>query len=202
MVVVVIVWVDEGAWRVRVHRVYVLCEDITVRSIRLGQEPRRVWHVQYTGWPDRARGGMAGVVKIVRLLDLLAREDGCLQAGVDDDDVDGGGDRLEKHMRELVSDDAYSDTVDPASLSAGHSEAPPVVVHCSAGCGRTGTLIAIDMLWRRDRPPGAAGSSESSDHDEVYSIVSWLREQRVNMVQSLEQFAFCYEALLRVRNKS
>ncbi len=60
------------------------------------------------------------------------------------------------------------------------------IVHCSAGCGRTGTLIAIDAVLARS----------SGEGDEVLGVVRELREQRVNMVQSLEQFAFCYEAVL------
>ncbi|XP_067399680.1 receptor-type tyrosine-protein phosphatase epsilon-like [Emydura macquarii macquarii] len=69
------------------------------------------------------------------------------------------------------------------------SEAPagPVLVHCSAGIGRTGTFIALDFLLKMARAEGSV---------DVFRCVQRLREQRVSMVQTKEQYAFLYEALL------
>ncbi|NXA06434.1 PTPRU phosphatase, partial [Sapayoa aenigma] len=68
-------------------------------------------------------------------------------------------------------------------------EAPagPVLVHCSAGIGRTGTFIALDFLLKM-------GKSEYKV--DVFHCVQQLREQRVSMVQTKEQYIFLYEALL------
>ncbi|XP_052243791.1 uncharacterized protein LOC127853363 isoform X3 [Dreissena polymorpha] len=62
----------------------------------------------------------------------------------------------------------------------------PILVHCSAGVGRTGTFIALDNLI-------------SQAHMETcvrpFQIVEALREQRVSMVQTKEQYAYLHEAL-------
>ncbi|NXI62765.1 PTPRK phosphatase, partial [Anseranas semipalmata] len=67
------------------------------------------------------------------------------------------------------------------------SEAGPVLVHCSAGIGRTGTFIALDFLLKMAKAEGKV---------DVFHCVQKLREQRVSMVQTKEQYAFLYEVLL------
>ncbi|XP_009328701.1 PREDICTED: receptor-type tyrosine-protein phosphatase mu-like [Pygoscelis adeliae] len=56
-------------------------------------------------------------------------------------------------------------------------EAPagPVLVHCSAGIGRTGTFIALDFLLKMGKAEGEV---------DVFHCVQRLREQRVSMVQT------------------
>ncbi|RKO92216.1 protein-tyrosine phosphatase-like protein, partial [Blyttiomyces helicus] len=72
--------------------------------------------------------------------------------------------------------------------------AGPMLVHCSAGCGRTGTFCTIDAvlsLLERAREP-----LHDPHADPVAATVAALRKHRVYMVQTLEQYAFCYEAVL------
>ncbi|KAL3879751.1 hypothetical protein ACJMK2_032037, partial [Sinanodonta woodiana] len=63
----------------------------------------------------------------------------------------------------------------------------PIVVHCSAGIGRTGTYIALDILVSQGRVEGNVN---------VSACVSNIRRQRVNMVQTKEQYIFLHETLV------
>ncbi|UJR34234.1 hypothetical protein I4U23_021639 [Adineta vaga] len=61
----------------------------------------------------------------------------------------------------------------------------PIVVHCSAGVGRTGTYIAVDMLTQLINQ---AGDKLPNMELDVMGIVSKLREDRVKMVQTKDQY--------------
>ncbi|XP_046558968.1 uncharacterized protein LOC124268014 isoform X1 [Haliotis rubra] len=64
----------------------------------------------------------------------------------------------------------------------------PIIVHCSAGIGRTGTYITIDSLVEQAQAEGVV---------DVVSFVSNMRGQRKNMIQTKEQYLFIYQALAR-----
>ncbi|KAH9423329.1 C6 finger domain-containing protein, variant, partial [Dermatophagoides pteronyssinus] len=64
----------------------------------------------------------------------------------------------------------------------------PIVVHCSAGVGRTGTFIAIDSLISR--------IDDGAQDINVFECVSSLRYQRNFLVQSLRQYIFVYRAIM------
>lgn len=66
----------------------------------------------------------------------------------------------------------------------------PIVVHCSAGVGRTGTYITIDSCL------DAVDSGRKSKDLDVDHVVSKARKARVFMVQTIGQYSFCYYALL------
>lgn len=69
--------------------------------------------------------------------------------------------------------------------------AGPMIVHCSAGCGRSGAFCAIDtVLYRLNNEPQRAETK-----DILLETISRFREQRLSMVQTLRQFVFCYEAI-------
>ncbi|KAH8275290.1 hypothetical protein KR026_004701, partial [Drosophila bipectinata] len=59
----------------------------------------------------------------------------------------------------------------------------PIVVHCSAGVGRTGTFIGLDIIMQRLK-------SESKIN--IFETVKKLRFQRMKMVQTLQQYTFLY----------
>uniref|UniRef100_A0A8C5L5T5 Tyrosine-protein phosphatase non-receptor type n=1 Tax=Jaculus jaculus TaxID=51337 RepID=A0A8C5L5T5_JACJA len=67
--------------------------------------------------------------------------------------------------------------------------AGPVVVHCSAGIGRTGTFIVIDILIDIIREKGV-----DCDID-VAKTIQMVRSQRSGMVQTEAQYRFIYVAV-------
>ncbi|KJE90141.1 tyrosine-protein phosphatase non-receptor type 6 [Capsaspora owczarzaki ATCC 30864] len=69
------------------------------------------------------------------------------------------------------------------------SHSGPIAVHCSAGCGRTGTVITIDTIWEILQHYGL----DSATFD-VLGIVAHLRTQRLAMVQTNDQLMFCYQS--------
>ena len=60
--------------------------------------------------------------------------------------------------------------------NSNSSNLPPIVVHCSAGVGRSGTLIAIDSLMEQLKEEGQIS---------IYKTVCELRHQRNYLVQSV-----------------
>lgn len=129
-------------------------------------------HLLYTAWPDHGvpeKKHEASLLKLIRLADSINKEH---SSGAD----------------------------------------LPAIVHCSAGVGRTGTFITLSSLLRaygllstptRPSPPPPTPATEitaplprlSSDHDLVTLEIDNLREQRMGMVEKLEQLRFIYQML-------
>uniref|UniRef100_A0A7N8YJF5 Tyrosine-protein phosphatase non-receptor type 9 n=1 Tax=Mastacembelus armatus TaxID=205130 RepID=A0A7N8YJF5_9TELE len=69
----------------------------------------------------------------------------------------------------------------------GHPLGPPMVVHCSAGIGRTGTFCALDICLSQLQDVGSLN---------VCQTVRRMRTQRAFSIQTPDQYYFCYNAIL------
>ncbi|GAV27725.1 hypothetical protein PMKS-001193 [Pichia membranifaciens] len=74
-------------------------------------------------------------------------------------------------------------------------ESVPILVHCSAGCGRTGSFCVIDtcidVLFKEER------EHQQETKDLIYEITSQFRSQRVFMVQTLRQYMLIYDSIIK-----
>ncbi|XP_061663501.1 receptor-type tyrosine-protein phosphatase O [Syngnathoides biaculeatus] len=68
----------------------------------------------------------------------------------------------------------------------------PVVVHCSAGVGRTGTFMALDRLMQHIR---------EHEFADILGMVSEMRSHRLCMVQTEEQYVFIHQCVLLMWQK-
>uniref|UniRef100_A0A8C1TN93 Tyrosine-protein phosphatase non-receptor type 9 n=1 Tax=Cyprinus carpio TaxID=7962 RepID=A0A8C1TN93_CYPCA len=64
---------------------------------------------------------------------------------------------------------------------------PPVVVHCSAGIGRTGTFCTLDICLSRLEDIGTV---------DIKQTVRRMRTQRAFSIQTWDQYYFCYKAVI------
>ena len=105
---------------------------------------------------------------------------------------------------------SYAGSYRPNPGSPAKEGERPVVVHCSAGCGRTGTFCTVDSvidILKRQRNARKTRKENEMEVDEeawlmqddvdlIAKTVEDFRLQRLSMVQTLRQFVLCYESVL------
>lgn len=108
---------------------------------------------------------------------------------------------------DLWRDMSKPDQVIPIMQLCRHSHSlnhngNPIIVHCSAGVGRSGTFIALDHLINDTADFKVAILPDNTtinppkhyNHDLIEQIVLQLRSQRLKMVQMIDQYLFIYHA--------
>jgi len=98
-----------------------------------------------------------------------------------------------KIMRDLVDRArAILVTLDTAgqfvTASRDNRDTQPILVHCSAGVGRTGTFIAVYKLVEEYY-------DDTIRHFDVFGTVNEMRAQRIKMVQKPEQYVYIFKCL-------
>jgi len=122
---------------------------------------RRVVQYQYQSWPDHGLPvSTAGFLELIRMVD----RNSCRKTG--------------------------SSSPSGGSGFMGMSGAGPIVVHCSAGIGRSGTFCTVHNAISKFRADLLANPATPPIFNVLQTVII-MREHRPGMVQTKEQYMFC-----------
>ena len=137
-------------------------EDFIVTFLELNnvetEEIRQIAHFQFVSWPDYGVPDSA-----MSMLTFLQR--------------------VREKQAELLADSICKGTLN----WTGHDLGPPMVIHCSAGIGRTGTFATLDMAIRKFEATGKV---------DIRATVEQIRTHRAFSIQMPDQYVFCHLAFL------
>ncbi|KAI3389447.1 hypothetical protein SNEBB_000336 [Seison nebaliae] len=151
-------------------------ENYTIRELSVFNyemcEHRTIFHCHYVKWPDFGApvvdSNFLQFIEVVHRYDSFGRKKNKLSSVPPNSSN-------EKHLC--------------------HFSHPPLLVHCSAGIGRTGTFIVIDLCMKLlDRFVSTSKQDETMTN--FVELVVHLRTCREGLIQSPSQLEFCVEFLL------
>ncbi|NWU98964.1 PTN14 phosphatase, partial [Upupa epops] len=93
------------------------------------------------------------------------------------------------YLEEIQSVRRHTNSV----LDSSNNCNPPIVVHCSAGVGRSGVVILTELM---------IGCLEHNEKVDVPVMLRHLREQRMFMIQTIAQYKFVYQVLIQFLQNS
>lgn len=169
----------------------------------------------YKYWPGKKKSKTFGSIT-VSLAAKDSREHGLVSRTVllqyrrkvvDSESAEGGAEKFVVESRE-ISHFQYKEWPDhglPSSaatfrhllhlVDAFHDGRGPILVHCSAGIGRTGTFCAVHTITQKLDHHYNTRPHEPPSFN-IFETILLLRTNRVGMVQTKDQFEFCYKAVL------
>lgn len=165
------------------------------------KETRVIQHMQYLAWPDHGVPADPDLflqftekVRAARNTTLLQEIEASLKnVKLRTMDDNGGLDMSERRVIHTDSDESPNDMPSSTSVHQYISAAnPPIIVHCSAGIGRTGVLILMDT---------ALALMETKEPIYPLDIVQAMRDQRACMVQNVSQYRFVCECICAAYKK-
>ncbi|XP_058830925.1 tyrosine-protein phosphatase non-receptor type 4 [Topomyia yanbarensis] len=168
--------------------------DLVLNDEKTG-ETRTIQHMQYLAWPDHGVPADPDLflqftekVRAARNTTLLQEIEASLKnVKLRTMDENGGLDMSERRVVHTDSDESPNDMPSSTSVHQYISAAnPPIIVHCSAGIGRTGVLILMDT---------ALALMEEKEPIYPLDIVQAMRDQRACMVQNVSQYRFVCECI-------
>lgn len=163
------------------------------------EENQIVYQIHYSNWPDHGLPTSATtLLKVIRFANSIQAQ------------------RNEFEAFSSCSSATATETATPSTSQPG-----PMVVHCSAGVGRTGTFCVIDAALSLLGVPGygiparpltdnettqlvqspvfasspPSPTSPDKNEDIIHTLVERFRQQRMLMVQTPAQFGYCYIAV-------
>ncbi|TNN05615.1 Tyrosine-protein phosphatase non-receptor type 7 isoform 1 [Schistosoma japonicum] len=169
---------------------------------RCGSEDREVTHFWYVTWPDHsspeATASVRSLIELVKAVEACRKKvSSSSKLRVSDkSQVSPNNEDINFTYRKMLPDpqyfhgSSYRPKLTPSlqKMESSHqlSESAPIVVHCSAGLGRTGCFIALCIGCEQLEKEGMV---------DVLKIVSRMRLDRGGMVQSNEQYEFIHHVL-------
>lgn len=139
-------------------------------TLTLHGESRTIFHIKYTEWSDHTCPDVNGFLSFLEAVDAVHRQS-----------------YREGSTRSLTRRNKTSTPHPERSLI------PPLLVHCSAGVGRSGVVILCDALIR---------ALDFSTDINVPKTMTQLRFQRMLSVQNFGQYKFVYQVLAQYLQNS